>query len=411
MVKSKTLSEIKCIDEMNIAGKVVFIRVDFNTPMVDGKISDDTRIRAALPTIEYAINAGAKVVLGSHFGRPKGKYDKKYSLEPVADRLSELSSCEVLLVEEPTSEAPKALLKTLKPKQILLLENLRFDPSETANGSMIPDAIKEYADIYINDAFGASHRAHSSIVAMAHEFPQRGIGFLMKKEVEMLDKVLHSPDHPFVAIIGGAKVSDKIEVMEALAKQVDVFIIGGAMAYTFLKAMGKEVGTSLVEKDKLTFAKNFLERMSTREKTVLLPVDHVIAESFNAKDSKTTEDENIPEGFMALDIGPKSVAQFGVAIREAKCVFWNGPMGVFENPLFAKGTFGIAKHVADNSNALTIVGGGDSVSAVTQAGVSDKLTHVSTGGGASLEYLEGKPLPGLLALRGKKIHQASEGQD
>lgn len=409
MVKSKTLSEIKCIDEMDIAGRVVFIRVDFNTPMVDGKISDDTRIRAALPTIEYAINAGAKVVLGSHFGRPKGKYDQKYSLEPVANRLSELSNCEVLLVEEPTSEAPKALLKTLKPKQILLLENLRFDPSETANGHVIPDAIKEYADIYINDAFGASHRAHSSIVAMAHEFPNRGIGFLMKKEVEMLDKVLQAPEHPFVAIVGGAKVSDKIEVMEALAKNVDVFIIGGAMAYTFLKAMGKEVGTSLVEKDKLTFAKNFLERMSTREKTVLLPVDHVVAESFNAEYSKTTEDENIPEGFMALDIGPKSVSQFGVAIREAKCIFWNGPMGVFENPMYAKGTFAIAKHVAENSQALTIVGGGDSVSAVTQAGVSDKLSHVSTGGGASLEYLEGKPLPGLLALRGKKIHESSKG--
>lgn len=410
-MKSKSLSEIKCIDELDIAGKVVFIRVDFNTPMSEGQISDDTRIRAALPTIEYAINAGAKVVLGSHFGRPKDAKDKNYSLEPVADRLSELSGCEVMLIEEPTSEAPKALLRSLKPKQILLLENLRYEPSETQNGPQLPEAIKEYADVYINDAFGASHRAHSSIVAMAHEFPVKGIGFLMKKEVEMLDKVLNSPEHPFVAIIGGAKVSDKIEVIETLAKQVDVFIIGGAMAYTFLKAMGINVGNSLVEKDKITFAKTFLERMKMREKTVLLPVDHVIAEKFNASESKTTQDVQVPEGYMALDIGPKTIAQFGVAIREAKCIFWNGPMGVFENSHFSNGTFSVAKMLAENSKALTIVGGGDSVSAVTQAGVSEKLSHVSTGGGASLEYLEGKPLPGLLALRGKKIHQKSEGDN
>lgn len=403
----KNLQEIKLIDELEISGKVVFIRADFNVPVVDGKITDDYRIRAAIPTIKYAMDQGAKVVLGTHFGRPKGKPEdwKKYSLEIVANRLAELTNYDVLLVEVPTSDAPKALLQTLRPNQLVMLENLRFEPGEEANTEFLVERISKYAEVYINDAFGASHRAHASIVGLPVVFQQKGIGFLMKKEVEMLDLVLSTNESPYVAILGGSKVSDKIEIIDHLADKVDTFVIGGAMAYTFLKAAGYAVGSSLVEKDKLTFAKNFLERMATRGKSVLLPLDHVVARKFgDPKElSRITDNSSIDEGWMGLDIGPKTQSAFKEAILAAKVVFWNGPMGVFENPDYAAGSMTIAKAMAE-SDAMTIVGGGDSASAAQMAGVTDSLSHVSTGGGASLEYLQGVPLPGLLALRGKKIH-------
>ncbi|MEZ4871527.1 MAG: phosphoglycerate kinase [Bdellovibrionales bacterium] len=397
------LRDIPFIEDLSLKGKQVFIRVDFNVPIVDGEITDDSRIRAALQTIRYCMDQGAKVVLGSHFGRPKTEEDrKKLSLEPVANRLQQLLDCEVILIEDPLSDAPQALLKTLRPNQILLLENLRFFAGETKNEKGLVDAVSKYADVYINDAFGASHRAHSSIVGLPAVIKSKAMGFLIKKEIENLNLILKGAESPYIAILGGAKVSDKITIIKDLMNKVDGFIIGGAMAYTFIKAKGLNVGNSLVEKDQLQFARKLIGGMDARNKQLLLPVDHIVAPRFDATEGevKITKDQSIEDGYMGLDIGPKTRSLYAEAIGKAKTVFWNGPMGVFENPLFNKGTFAVAEAIA-HSNATSIVGGGDSASAARQSGFADDFTHISTGGGASLEYLQGIAMPGLLALQDK----------
>lgn len=395
------LTGIKTIDQLDLRDKRVFIRCDFNVPLKKGEITDDTRIRGALPTIEYALKAGAKVILASHLGRPKGDpSDKeKFSLLPVAERLQDLLKIEVLLLDDPMAEGAKGLVPALGPKKVLLLENTRFQSGEEANSVDLAAHWASFTDIYVDDAFGAIHRAHASVSALPSLVKTKACGFLIKKEVEMLDKLLSDVQHPFTAILGGAKVSDKIGVIDNLMDQVDTFIIGGAMAYTFLAAQKIEVGKSLVENDKLTLAKELMERLRLRRKTLLLPVDHVVAEKLQAGVSaSTTNREAITPDKMGLDIGPKTIELFSNEIKKAKTIFWNGPMGAFETSPFEKGTFEIAK-VLSGLNSIRIVGGGDSVTAVEKAGATEKMTHISTGGGASLEYLEGMKLPGLEVLR------------
>ncbi|MGE0631884.1 MAG: phosphoglycerate kinase [Pseudobdellovibrionaceae bacterium] len=396
------LKGIKTIRDFNLKDKKVFLRLDLNVPLEDGKITDETRITASLPTIKYALEQGAKLILASHLGRPKTSADKEYSLEPVAARISELLKKEVLLVEEPTSEAVKGLLHTLKSNQMLMLENVRFEPGETKNSQEFAQQLASFTDIYINDAFGASHRAHATIEALPAMLQpnQRGVGFLIEKEIQMLDGLVDSPKKPYLAILGGAKVSDKIPVIEKLIDVVDGFIIGGAMAYTFLKAQGNPVGKSLVEADKVGYAKEMIARMEARKKTLLLPVDHMVATSIADTSGTTTSGVAIEEGTLGVDVGPQTLKNFAAAIKEAQTIFWNGPMGIFETPAFSKGTFELAKLVAE-SKGLKIVGGGDSAAAAEQSGYAGKMTHISTGGGASLEYLQGDRLPGLEVLRSK----------
>lgn len=401
------LQGIRSIEDFELKDQRVFIRLDLNVPMKGEpgslEITDDTRIRAAIPTLAYAIEKGAKVVVASHLGRPETPADyPKFTLEPVAARLGELLGCEVILIEEPTSDAPKALLPSLKPKQILLLENVRFDKGETKNASELANVIASYTDIYINDAFGASHRAHSTIDALPRLLAKRGCGFLIKKEVENLSMLMGAPQKPFVAIMGGAKVSDKINVIENMIESIDTFLVGGAMAYTFLAAQGHGVGKSRVEKDRLAFARELLERIEARGKKCLLPVDHIVSDDFLAPSKiETCDSATIPEDRLGLDIGPKTRELFRKEISRAKTVFWNGPMGVFERSEFAKGSFGVAQALADLAavGGVSVVGGGDSAAAAEASGFADKMTHISTGGGASLEYLEGAKLPGLEALR------------
>lgn len=401
------LKGIKVIDEFDLKDKRVFIRVDFNVPMENGPsgnptITDDTRIRAAIPTIKYALEHGAKVVLASHFGRPEGGPDdrKKFSLEPIGHHLGELLGVEVILVDDPMSDAPKGLLPSLRPNQLILLENLRFEKGETKNSREFALQMASYTDVYINDAFGASHRAHASIEALPQTVEKKGIGFLIKKEIEMLDHLLGGAEHPYMAILGGSKVSDKIPVIERLMDSIDTFFVGGAMAYTFLAAQGTAVGKSRVEKDKVSFAREMLQRLEARDKKILLPIDHVITNDFLAPtEIKTTDTAVIPEGYMGVDIGPKTRELYRKELQKAKTVFWNGPMGVFEKPEFNKGTFAIAEALAKLDGAMTIVGGGDSAAAAEESGYKDKMTHISTGGGASLEYLQGDKLPGLEVLR------------
>lgn len=402
------LKGIKLIEEFDLKDKRVFIRCDFNVPTqehADGTstITDDTRIRAAVPTIRYAMDKGAKIVLASHFGRPEGGPEdrKKYTLEPVGRRLGELLKAEVILTDDPTSEAPKGLLPTLRPNQLILLENLRFEKGETKNAREFALQMASYTDVYINDAFGASHRAHASIEALPQLIEKKGIGFLIKKEIEMLDQLLHSPTSPYVAILGGAKVSDKIPVIENMIDKVDAFLVGGAMAYTFLAAQGIAVGKSRVEKDKMSFAREMLERTQARGKKLLLPIDHIVTNDFLApSEIKTTDTAAIPENYLGVDIGPKTRELYRKELQKAKTVFWNGPMGVFEKPEFNKGTFAVAEALAGLSGqAMTIVGGGDSAAAAEASGYADKMAHISTGGGAGLEYLQGDKLPGLEVLR------------
>lgn len=400
---SSTLTGIRTIEDFELSDKVVFLRLDLNVPLNNnGEITDAKRIEAALPTIRYAMDKGAKLVLASHLGRPKSKEDfKKYSLEPVARKVGEFLNVEVLLVEDLRGDAPKALLGGLKKNQILLLENLRFDKDETQNGEDLAEAIAQYTDVYINDAFGASHRAHSSIVKLPEMIKNKGIGFLIKKEVEMLDRLLDAEDKPFVTILGGSKVSDKIGVIDNLIDKVDVFMVGGAMAYTFLAAQDIPVGQSLVERSKIHYVKKLFERLEIRKKRILLPIDHVVVTSFDKDESaKTTANAEIEEGWMGVDIGPKTIELYRKELERAKTVFWNGPMGVFEKPAFATGSFKIAEFLSQNSG-LTIVGGGDSAAAAKDSGYADKMSHISTGGGASLEYLQGDKLPGLEVLRVK----------
>lgn len=402
---AKGLEGIKTVKDFDFEGKNVFMRLDLNVPLKNGKVSDDTRIMGAMPTIRYCMEHGAKLVLSSHLGRPKsgGPEDrKKYSLEPVANRLNQLLGVEVILIDEPRSETPKTLLPGLKKNQIILLENLRFDAGEEKNDEKFASALASYTDIYINDAFGSSHRAHASIVGVPEKVAKKGIGFLIEKEISMLSKLLDNPKRPYVAILGGAKVSDKIDVIENLMNLVDTFIVGGAMAYTFLKARGENVGSSLVEADKLNFARDMMKRVEARGKSLLLPVDHVVSTNIEGTgEIRTTTSAAIDDGWMGVDVGPNTIKNYTAALNSAKTVFWNGPMGVFEKTQFAKGTFAIAARLAEIS-ATTIVGGGDSAAAAQASGFANKMTHISTGGGASLEFLQGLQLPGIEVLRQKR---------
>jgi phosphoglycerate kinase len=399
------------IRDLDLQHKHVFMRVDFNVPLTeDGReITDDTRIRETLPTIEYALRHKAKLILASHLGRPKGKPNPKYSLRPVVDRLRVLldhhlgESVNVAFSPDCVGDIATELSRQLESGQVLLLENLRFHAEEEANDPKFAEQLASLCELYVNDAFGSAHRAHASTEGITHFIKQSAAGLLMEKELQYMGKALTEPAKPFVAILGGAKVSDKIEVIDNLLGKVDALLIGGGMAYTFLKAKGQEVGKSLVEADKIEVAKEALKKAEAKGVRFLLPLDHVLADKF-APDAKTqifSGDSSFPADWMALDIGPKTVELFSEEIAEARTIVWNGPMGVFEMPAFANGTTKIAKAVAKNSEAISIIGGGDSVAAVKQAGVADQITHISTGGGASLEFLEGKKLPGVEALTNK----------
>jgi phosphoglycerate kinase len=403
-VASKLLEGIKSIEDFALEDKRLFLRLDLNVPLDDQqKITDDTRIVAALPTIRYAIDKGAKIILASHLGRPKGPDpEKKFSLEPVAAYLNDVLKKEIILVEEPRGRAAKALLAGLKPSQIILLENLRYDPGEEKNDREFALRLADFTDVYINDAFGASHRAHASIVALPELVEKRGVGYLMRKELEVLDTIRTNPETPFITVLGGAKVSDKIEVIEAMLDRVNSMVIGGAMAYTFLAAQNIAVGKSLVEKDKVKFAADLIGRAQARGKKLLLPIDHRVTKGITDTASlKITETAAIDNDWMGVDIGPKTQALYANELMRAKTIFWNGPMGIFETPEFSEGTFAVARAISE-SGAFTVVGGGDSAAAAQASGLADKFSHISTGGGASLEFLQGERLPGVEVLRPAK---------
>jgi len=390
------------VKDLDVKDKKVFLRVDFNVPLDEEKnIRDDTRIKAALPTLNFLIEQGAMVIIASHLGRPKGQFKPEFSLKPVADRLSELIPLEVIQAPDVIGGEVEDIKRKLNKEQVLLLENLRFYPGETDNDPDFAQQMAKGIDCYVNDAFGACHRAHASIVGIPQQVRKSAAGFLVSKEVEYLTKAVHSPEKPYVAILGGVKVSDKIPVIESLLKKADEILIGGAMAYTFFAAQGFDVGRSLVEDDKKDLALNLLDEAKSMGVNVLLPEDHIAAAAIVPDaEAQTIDDFPIPSDLMALDIGPKTIERYEEAITKAKTIFWNGPMGVFEIDQFSTGTVKIAEAVA-SAGAVSIVGGGDSVAAVYKAGVSDRISHISTGGGASLEYIANETLPGIEALKEK----------
>jgi phosphoglycerate kinase len=389
---------LRTIRDLPIDGRRLFIRVDFNVPLENGQVTERSRIEASLPTIKHAIERGAKVVLASHAGRPKGKRKPEYSLEPVGAVLAEILRAEVLLTDDCISDAAGKIVSDLREGQVALLENLRFHPGEESNDELFARELAKLADVYVNDAFGAAHRAHASVSALPKLFRERGMGLLMEAEVTALEKLRSANVHPYVAVLGGAKVSDKIGVIEALIDRVDALLIGGAMANTFLAAQGKNLGKSLVEVDKLPLARSVVQRAADKKVKLLLPQDLVVADSLQATAGKVVDITGVGDNEMALDIGPKSVQAYREVILNAKALFWNGPMGLFENKPFSEGTLGVARAGADCSG-FTVVGGGDSVAAINQAGLASSYKHVSTGGGASLEFLEGRIMPGIEAVR------------
>ncbi len=392
----------KTIEDIKVSGKKVLVRCDFNVPLKDGTITDENRLLGALPTIKYLMDNGGRVILCSHLGKPKGP-DAKFTLAPVAKRLSELLEKEVVFAadDEVVGANARKAVSEMKDGDVVLLENTRFRAEESKNGEAFSKDLAELCDVYVNDAFGTAHRAHSSTEGVTQFVDTAVAGYLINKELKFLGEAVNNPVRPFVAILGGAKVSDKINVINALLDKVDTLIIGGGMSYTFLKAMGYTVGTSLLEEDKVDYAKDMMDKAKEKGVELLLPVDNVVADKFSADaEPVTTEDQNIPEGYMGLDIGPKSAKLYADAVKGAKTVIWNGPMGVFEFENFAKGTIAVAEAMAE-ADATTVIGGGDSAAAVNILGFGDKMSHISTGGGASLEFLEGKVLPGIAALNDK----------
>jgi phosphoglycerate kinase len=410
------------IRDLDVQGKKVLMRVDFNVPVKDGQVGDDTRITAALPSINHVLEKGGALILMSHCGRPKGKKNPDFTLKPAADRLAELVNAKVTLAPDVVGPEVQALVAELKPGEILVLENLRFYPEEEGKAKLAEEAsdaekaaakaemkqrqeafareLASYGDVYVNDAFGTAHRAHASMAVVTKYMDQCAAGFLMEKEIEYLGKTLEHPEKPFVAIIGGAKISGKIDVITNLMDKCDAILIGGGMAYTFYKAQGKAVGNSLVEEDKVELAGEILKQAEAKGVKLLLPVDNIVADRFAADAAFKTVGDQIADGWMALDIGPQTIQLYCDTIASAKTVVWNGPMGCFEMKPFAEGTFAVCRKVAE-TDCISIIGGGDSVSAVNQSGVANQMSHVSTGGGASLEFMEGKALPGVLALTDK----------
>lgn len=391
----------KSVKDIDVKGKVVFCRVDFNVPMKDGQVTDETRIRAAIPTIQYLSEQGAKVVLASHLGRPKGQVVEELRLNSVAEKLQELIGKNVVKTDEAYGEAVKAEIAKLEEGGILLLENVRFYPGEEKNDPELAKAFADLADVYVNDAFGAAHRAHASTEGIAKHIPAVA-GFLMEKELEVLGKALSNPERPFTAIIGGAKVKDKIGVIENLLNKVDNLIIGGGLAYTFIKALGHDVGKSLLEEDKVDLAKSFLDQAKEKGVNFYMPVDIVVADDFsNDANTQIVPIDSIPSDWEGLDAGPKSREIYADVIKKSKLVIWNGPMGVFELDAFAGGTKAVGEALAEAKDTYSVIGGGDSAAAVEKFGLADKMSHISTGGGASLEFMEGKELPGVVALNDK----------
>ena len=393
---------LKNIEDLPIEeGTRVLIRVDFNTPLkgkAEKKVADASRIKAALPTIKTCLEKNASLILCSHLGRPKGQVNKELSLMPVAETLAEMLNKDVLLSEEVVGDGSRKLVQDLREGQILLLENLRFRPEEKNNDPAFAEELAGYCNVYINDAFGAAHRAHASTAGITKYVEESGAGLLIKQEIKALTKLVKAPSKPYMAIVGGAKVSDKIQVLDALLKRVDSMAIGGAMANTFLLSQGRHIGKSLVEEDKLELARRFLREAAHNNVKILLPVDVNVASSFDATETNTRGVGEMAPDEMALDIGPESIRRFSEEIRKSSTIFWNGPMGVFEKPLFAEGTFALAKTIASNSSAYSVVGGGDSVAAIHKAGLAENISHISTGGGASLQFIQGLPLPALTAL-------------